>query len=260
MSADTLTIWVYVLCYNEITLAPFMIDYWKTYANKVIIYDNGSNDGCLELFEKYDWIEVRHFDTGGMDDLKHIEIKNNCWKECRDNGVDFVQVSDFDELIYCEDLIDELKKHKESGDYIFTLPILNIVCEKIPPYNEAVLLHKSEGVRFRNVSAPSRYFEKAILFNPNEIKEINYSPGCHSAHPININGSPAIASKSRIKMFHFNCLGVDFLVDKYRQRFERNAENLKRGFGVHYSKTKEQLVEYYNKSVAESKDYNEIDW
>ena len=27
---------VYTLCYNEIYLAPFVVDYWKRFANKVI--------------------------------------------------------------------------------------------------------------------------------------------------------------------------------------------------------------------------------
>ena len=255
-----LTIWVYVMCFNEITLAPYMIEYWKTYANKVIVYDNGSNDGCLELFKKYDWIEVRHFDTNGLDDLMHVKIKNSCWKECRDKDVDFVQVSDFDELIYCENLKEELKKHRNRGDYIFTLPILNVISEKLPEYKENTLLHKSKGVRFNNVSVPSRHFEKAILFNPRKIKEINYSPGCHTARPVKMGGGTAVASKSKIKLLHFNNLGIDFLFDKYRQRVARNTENRKRGFGTHYSRTKEQIEEYYNKSVRESKGYNEIDW
>ena len=29
---------VYCLCYNEIKLAPFAVQYWKRYAHKVYIY------------------------------------------------------------------------------------------------------------------------------------------------------------------------------------------------------------------------------
>ena len=41
----------YTLCWNENDIIKYVIDYWKTIKNQadlqVIVYDNGSNDGCL---------------------------------------------------------------------------------------------------------------------------------------------------------------------------------------------------------------------
>ena len=44
---DKPTVWIYTLCYNEIRILPFVIDYWETYADRVIVYDNGSTDGSV---------------------------------------------------------------------------------------------------------------------------------------------------------------------------------------------------------------------
>ena len=40
---------VYVVCWNEMDILPFCVDYWKRYAEKVVVYDNGSTDGSLEF-------------------------------------------------------------------------------------------------------------------------------------------------------------------------------------------------------------------
>ena len=41
----------YTLCWNENDIVKYVIDYWKLIKNQVdlqvIVYDNGSNDGCL---------------------------------------------------------------------------------------------------------------------------------------------------------------------------------------------------------------------
>ena len=90
---------VYVVCWNEMDNIPFGVDYWKRFAERVIVYDNGSDDGSVEYLSQYPWIEVRQFKTNGFDDTANINIKNSCWKESI--GIaDFVVVSDLDECLY----------------------------------------------------------------------------------------------------------------------------------------------------------------
>ena len=38
---------IYVLCWNEMQIAPFIVDYWKRVARHVYVYDNGSTDGVI---------------------------------------------------------------------------------------------------------------------------------------------------------------------------------------------------------------------
>lgn len=49
---------LYTLCWNEIKIIPFVIDYWKNIKEQVdefhvYIYDNGSDDGSVEELRKY---------------------------------------------------------------------------------------------------------------------------------------------------------------------------------------------------------------
>ena len=103
----------YVVCWNEMDNIPFVVDYWKRFAERVIVYDNGSDDGSVEYLSQYPWIEVRQFKTNGFDDTANMNIKNSCWKESI--GIaDFVVVSDLDECLYSPILESELDYMKAN--------------------------------------------------------------------------------------------------------------------------------------------------
>ena len=106
-------IYAYVVCWNEMNNIPFVVDYWKRFAERVIVYDNGSDDGSVEYLSQYPWIEVRQFKTNGFDDTANMNIKNRCWKESI--GIaDFVVVSDLDECLYSPVLESELEYMKAN--------------------------------------------------------------------------------------------------------------------------------------------------
>ena len=106
-------IYAYVVCWNEMDNIPFVVDYWKRFAERVIVYDNGSDDGSVEYLSQYPWIEVRQFKTNGFDDTANMNIKNSCWKESI--GIaDFVVVSDLDECLYSPVLESELDYMKAN--------------------------------------------------------------------------------------------------------------------------------------------------
>lgn len=126
-------IYLYTLCWNEMDILPFVIDYWKHLGiTKAIVYDNGSTDGSVEFLSKYDWIEVRHFETKGMNDNKQKDIKNNCWKETKGKDIDFVIVCDMDEIIFSDNLNEILETMKKDNYNAMITPIYGI-CEDFKP-------------------------------------------------------------------------------------------------------------------------------
>ena len=85
----------------------------SVFDERVIVYDNGSDDGSVEYLSQYPWIEVRQFKTNGFDDTANMNIKNSCWKESI--GIaDFVVVSDLDECLYSPVLESELEYMKAN--------------------------------------------------------------------------------------------------------------------------------------------------
>lgn len=64
---------IYTFSYNNIAILPFIIEYWKLYATKVIVYDNYSTDGTDIYLSQYDWITIQKYNSNDKFDLSIIK-------------------------------------------------------------------------------------------------------------------------------------------------------------------------------------------
>ena len=101
---ESMTVHVHTFCWNEMEILPFAVQYWKRFADKVFVYDNGSDDGSVEYLSKFDFIEVQHYDTRNeLNDYVLRDMKNSVWKKSREEA-DFAVVCDLDECLYACDM------------------------------------------------------------------------------------------------------------------------------------------------------------
>lgn len=235
---------LYTLCYNEMAIIPFAVDYWKTVADKVFVLDNGSTDGSVEYLSKIPWVEVIHFSDGtGFNDRLNMDIKNNVWKASKGRA-DFVIVTDFDEFIYAKDLRGELQGMKDRGETICTPRGYNVYSKTFPDYEEGKFCHEMCGK-----AVYDKMYCKTAIFNPNEITEIRYNPGAHKSNP---RGNIKWYTGNKIFLLHHKNLGIEYVLKRYKELRERlSQENKKNGWGVHYSfeenKIKRDFNDNYNK-------------
>lgn len=252
----------YTLCWNENDIVKYVIDYWKVIKNqvdlKVIVYDNESDDGCLDELSKYDWIIIRHFHSNGFDDLTHQQIKNNCWKESKGNS-DYVIVTDFDEILWgnLQLALDNMKNND-----------CNILCTKwyafcgdsIPTYTENKYLHqlvKRGYKQYVNCDNDYLYYGKFMVIDPNKIDEINWIPGNHKCNPI---PSKKVFISDDIIAFHINKgFGEEYFYNKRNYLSKRLSEtNIRKKFGNEYLQTKQQMFDEYRKYVKQSIDISNL--
>ena len=112
---DTLKVHLYTLCYNEMKILPFAVQYWKTIADEVFVLDNHSTDGSAEYLKGQPHIHVINFESDGFNDSIHKKLKNEVWKASR-GKVDFVVVCDLDEFMYAKDGIrNKMLEMKKNG-------------------------------------------------------------------------------------------------------------------------------------------------
>lgn len=247
-------IWVYTLCYNEMRILPYIVKYWQKYADKVVVYDNGSIDGSQEFLNQFDFIELRHFDTHNeFNDLFNKLIKNEAWKEARDRDVDFVQVSDLDEVIYSPLSIKDICSSFIANkiDIILTNWI-EVIAETFPTKINEEEFHKSKGFYGNNCGYPDpdrRILGKAkfMLFNPNTILESNFNEGSHFSNFImrypNVNPKYYKIDDNDTQLYtlHFDKIGLDYLQYKYSKNCARLSNvNKENHWGIHYSFNDEQ--------------------
>jgi hypothetical protein len=83
---------------------------------------------------------------------------------------------------------------------------------------------------------------KFCLFNKKYITAMNYGPGAHSCKP---EGS-VVYSKKQYRLYHYNSLGEDFTIEKFKIRSQRSSqENIENRWGSHYFMTAQEIRDEY---------------
>lgn len=97
---------------------------------------------------------------------------------------------------------------------------------------------------------------KIILFNPNEIKEMGYSPGAHTINPI---GNFKLYKTDDIIVFHTDKgFGVEYKLKRYEVMNNRQSENNKRHkWSIHYGFKKEKIINDYIECQKKSFNIND---
>lgn len=229
---------VIAICWNEIELAPFFVRHYKSFCDRIIVYDNGSTDGTDIVLKKLG-CEVRHFGGEELDDREYLKIKNHSWKGCEAN---YVIVCDFDEFLYHPDIKNYLQWHKDKMVSIFETQGIDIFSQHLPKLGTSILSLNS------GLLSPS--YSKRVIFSP-DIDEINFDYGCHKSNP----QGKLVWDKSRnLKVLHYrNIGGSSRLVKRHRLYQERMCEyNKKKGLGVHYLRTEEQITSDFNRYLSVS--------
>jgi hypothetical protein len=205
--------------------------------------DNESDDDSTAIIRSYKNAEVRTYSTNGeiRDDI-YLEIKNNIWKESRGKA-DWVIVCDVDEILYHPNLITKLDELKERGINIIKPHGYDMYAEDYPKNS---LLEIKTGIK------DNRLLGKCIIFNPNSVEEINYKTGCHKCYP---TGNLKFYKEDDIKLLHYKCLNLDFLLGRFELLKNRlSLYNIENKFGKHYLAEEESIKKKYFKNLSNSED------
>ena len=219
---------VYTLTYNEELLIQFMIDHYRKRfpGCRIVFYDNLSDDRTAAI-AFHNNCEVIPFDTGGQfQDRRHMDIKNNCWKDAK---TDWVLMCDLDELLDINEA--ELKADEQLGTSIIRSEVYDMINMK----GNLDIAGMKYGVKS---DAPGKF----CLFNKKDISEINYGPGCHICNPV----GDVIYSRKAYKLFHYSSINENVTIEKFNVLRKRlSPENLANGWGIQYLMTPEEIREEY---------------
>ena len=250
--------WI-VLCKNELDILPFVSKYWERIADKVVVYDNGSTDGSLEYLAKLPYVEIRHFDSEGQNDVIQKQVKEQAYLEYKD-AFDIIIMSDMDEVFYFYNFKALEGKIIDEGYNCMVTPIYSLCEDFKPQYEEGKLLHQQCHKFYRQKMNHMKGFEKVSkisIFNTRITDKVNMSVGQHF-----VSTSPSM----RIMLSNDGfCLHIDkgFGVDyKYNIRQKMNAnlseDNKKFGMCVEYADSYEKLKREYGYNQEKSFDLNDF--
>jgi hypothetical protein len=227
---------LYTICWNEEKMMPHFLKHYSEFCDEIFIYDNFSNDDTAAICQSFPKVNLLQYDSGNeiRDDI-YLIIKNSIWKKSR--GVaDFVIICDVDEFLYHQDLKGYFENLKETGITIMKAYGYDMISEKYPSPEDNLFSSIKEGVRSIN-------FDKVILFDPNKIDEINYSPGAHGCFPVGLLKYP----EEPAKLLHYKYLGLEEIINRYSLMSKRlSAFNKKFSFGFHYSFSRNKIIKEFN--------------
>lgn len=249
--------WI-TLCYNEMDILPFVRQYWERIGCDVYVYDNGSTDGSIEYLKQYDWIDVRHFDSDGQNDIIQKTIKENAYAELKDK-YDIIIISDMDEVFYFSDFKAVSKAFIDGGYSCMVTPIFSLCEDFKPPYLENKLLHQQCHKFYRQKMNHMKGFEKVSkisIFNTKVADSITMSVGQHYVYTSNMR---IMLANDAFCLHIDKGFGVDYKY-KIRQKMNDNLSDTNRrgGMCVEYSDSFEKLERNYRYNQENGFDINLI--
>lgn len=223
---------LYTICYNEEKILPFTIKHYRDRFPdcRIVIYDNESTDNSVSIAQENN-CEIISFSTGNtFADGKHLEIKNNCWK---DSTTNWNIVCDCDELLDIK--ISDIVEEERCGTNM-------IKCDGYSIVNRDPSI-TIENMKFGYYDPG---YSKPYMFNKGDIKEINYEPGAHKANPITHVNKDLKDSINTYKALHYKYLHPQYTIDRYKLFNDRlSDENIKNGWGIHYKMSIESIMDIY---------------
>ena len=250
--------WI-TLCKDEIDILPFVSQYWERMADKVVAYDNGSIDGSLDYLSKLPYVEIRHFESSGQNDVLQKQIKEQAYLEFKDS-YDIVIISDMDEVFYINDFKAVLEDFI-GGGYNCLVTSIYSLCEDFKPQpEEGKLLHQLCHKFYKQKMNHMEGFKdvsKISIFNTKVTDKISMSVGQHFVYT---NPTMKIMLANNGFCLHIDKgFGINY---KYniRQKMNKNLSdiNRKNGMCIEYADSYEKLKKEYLENQEKSFDLNEI--
>lgn len=240
LKINKLKIHIFILCYNEELLLPHTISHYKKHIPdcNITIYDNQSSDNSVKIAQDLN-CNVITFDTHNQNDPnKKRDIFNECWKN---SDAHWIIVADMDEWL-C------VTKEDLFYEYMNNVSILKIVGYDMIGESKQKDL---SDIDLHNISKaiPNKFENKNICFYKPFIKNMNYTPGHHLCNP---QGTVKYSNKTYI-LKHLNFLGLEYLINKITQRYNRSIDAQKSGMSTHYTNDINKIKNNYNNKLKNAK-------
>ena len=195
-------------------MLPYFFRHYDSWVDRYVVYDDGSDDGSLELLAAHPRVELRRFERTVADSfvLSHTAMQNSAWHESR--GVaDWVVITALDEHLFVRGraMRAYLAAQKRRGVTYLPAVGFDTISDTVP----------TAPVRLVDIArrgAPSRLFNKLSIFDPDAIVDTGFAGGRHVAKPTGRLWRPP---RTELLLFHFKNLGYARTRDRQCAQGER---------------------------------------
>jgi hypothetical protein len=232
-NVSDMTIHLYAQCWNDSWMLPFFFRHYDSWVDRYFLYDDNSTDATLAILEAHDRVQVSRFTRTSPDSfvLSEQRLSNHCWKQSR--GVaDWVIVTDIDEHLYHPQGMEYLTHCAAEGVTLIPALGYQMISADCPVAGQNLCEEYTIG-------APSSRMMKPSIFNPNAIKEINFSKGRHKAKP---KGRVKTPDTDEMLLFHYKYMELLHTYARHQMLHGGlRSRDLRHGWGKQYTWSLEEL-------------------
>ena len=213
---------LYCILRNEIKILPYFLRHYQQFVSRFHVFDDKSDDGTLELLEKYSNILVLPTEISGLDDKYFRRVHQTEYTKRSRGLCDFVFAVDADEFVYHPDLINVLQKCKNEGYQIIRPEGYVMISKEFPHTDGQICDEIKTGLK-------DVWYNKPIIFDP--LIDIQWDLGRHGLKPME---GIRICEDSGIKLLHYRYLGKEYCEERHTTHYKRlSSNNLKWKLGRH---------------------------
>lgn len=197
---------VYTITYNEGKLLPYFLRHYESFADRIFVWDDESNDGTREMLDSHPKVQVLPHNLGMLDDLYFVQ---KLWPQyVKSRGyADFVICAESDEFVYHPNILEKLEELKSKGIQRICCKGFHMYHHKFPETDGQIYDEAKFGFYDATLS-------KTILFDPNIV--MKWTEGRHHCSKEEFS-----VHDTGIVLLHYRLLGYDFYIEKMKKRLNR---------------------------------------
>lgn len=210
---------VYSVMNNERVLLPYWLRHYETFADRIFVWDDQSDDGTREMLEAHPLVKLLPLDRYGDDDPYWIKDLFPQYETYSRGQADWVIITDADEFIYHPRMREVLEQETAKGTQVIWCKGYAMIADTPPSGNGYIYEEIKQGL-------PDRLESKWTIFDPAE--KVRFRKGRHGG--LLEGGQLKTNADTGIKLFHYRYLGEQFFIE----RDKRNAARLEKVIKIGY--------------------------
>lgn len=213
---------LYCYCWNEAWIVPKFLSHYGPLCRKIVVYDDGSDDGSVELLKEHPKVEVRPLGEGDSYVNLQTRVADRAWRESV-GLVSWVGVVAVDELVG-PDLAGYLHRACEAGTTVLRPVGVDLVSET--PESQIRTVGNSD-------------YSKFCFWRPDAITAVVHHPGNHRAV---FEGRVSVDSPPGLILSHHRFIGREKTWVRYKQLdSRRRSGDRSRQFGYQYAQNRDEF-------------------
>jgi hypothetical protein len=234
---------LFVVCRNEEVMIRQTLEYYQRRfptLSDITILDNYSTDDSKSIAESMGAKIITHGEPDFFAVEAQTKTKNSVWKPATSSELtSWIIIVDMDEWIQLD--ANRLLQEQCQGATMIKSQGWQMVANSKCPRLSDLSLATDVIYGHRDFM-----YSKYVVFLDSAISAMNYNQGAHGAEP----EGRVVLSQQIYPLYHLKYLGLPFLLENYKDRYERSHADRANKLNLHYINGEKEIKELFMEEAS----------